>query len=112
MFRELMQNAVLPPDRLAALQAERAIVHARFAMEHTVFYRERYRDAGFKLGDLADPAAFEEVPIIDKDDLRAHAETFRSDEATEANTKVSSTGGSTGEPLRLLRDLRTPTRTL
>ena len=112
MYRELTRQAVLPREALAALQAERALAHARFAMEHSPFYRERYRDAGFTLQDLCDPSVFTDLPIISKADVREHSDLFRSDEATPSNSKVSSTGGSTGEPLRLLRDLRTPTRTL
>jgi len=112
MYRKLVAAERLPPEDLETLQASRAIAHARFAFENTSYYRDRYSDAGFTLDDLRDPAAFTELPIIDKSEVRAHFEDFRSSEATEANSKISATGGSTGQPLRLLRDLRTPTRTI
>jgi phenylacetate-CoA ligase len=112
MYDQLMRDAVLEPDELEKLQARRAIDHARFAMQHTEFYRTRYSDAGFTLKDLEDPAAFSELPMVTKADVRDDPDRFRSSEATAANSKVSATGGSTGQPLHLLRDLRTPTRTL
>jgi phenylacetate-CoA ligase len=112
MYRQLLADERLPPHELDALQSARAIAHARFAMENTAFYRDRYSAAGFTVDDLRDPAAFAELPIIDKTDVRENFDGFRSAEANEANSKVSATGGSTGEPLRLLRDLRTPTRTI
>lgn len=112
MYRNLVRDQSLEPDKSAELQAERAIAQARFAMANTEFYRERYSSAGFTLKDLDDPAAFTELPIVEKADVRDNSNLFRSSEATDRNSKVSVTGGSTGEPLRLLRDLRTPTRTL
>lgn len=112
MFRQLLREQRLAPDEITAVQADRAIRQARFAMENTSFYRERYRDAGFTLSDLDDPAAFPDLPIVEKADVREHFAEFRSTEATDRNSRVSTTGGSTGEPLKILRDLRTPTRTL
>ncbi|MEO6944861.1 MAG: hypothetical protein ABI053_09140 [Lacisediminihabitans sp.] len=112
MFRQLMRDQFLDPDDLERLQAERAIRHARFAMQHTRFYRDRYTAAGFTLADLDDPAAFSELPIIEKSEVRNDPAAFRSSEATDRNSKATVTGGSTGEPLRLLRDLRTPTRAI
>ncbi len=112
MYLELLRDERLEPGRLAAIQTERALRQARFAMEHTHFYRETYRDAGFSLEDLRDPAAFEKLPVVSKSDVRERFEDFRSTEATERNSRISTTGGSTGEPLKILRDMRTPTRTL
>lgn len=112
MYRELMRDQNLPFEQLDSLQNERAIAHARFAMQNTKFYRDAYSAAGFTLDDLRDPAAFSSLPIVNKSDIRDHFEEFRSTEATAKNSKISTTGGSTGEPLRLLRDLRTPTRTI
>jgi phenylacetate-CoA ligase len=112
LYRQLKAAERLDPEALAALQDERALSHARFAMEHTRFYRERYSDAGFTLKDLQDPAAFFELPIIEKADVREHAGLFRSTEATERNSGRSTTGGSTGEPLQLLQDRRFGARAL
>ncbi|MGN7797581.1 phenylacetate--CoA ligase family protein [Leifsonia sp. 22587] len=112
MYERLLHDQRLEPEELAALQARRAIDHARFAYENTRFYRDLYTDAGITADDLRDPAAFTSLPIVQKSDVRAHFDDIRSTEATAENSVVSTSGGSTGEPLKLLRDLRTPTRTI
>lgn len=111
-FRAAVGNERLDPDDLARLQAQRAIDHARFAMQNSPFYRDRYRDAGFTLDDLRDPAAFSELPIIEKSDVRENPEAFRSSEANEKTARPAGTGGSTSEPLKLLHDRRFPVRVL
>ncbi len=111
-YREFLANDHLPTHELQRLQDERSITHARFAMEHSRFYADLYRSAGFRPDDLDDPAAFEELPTVTKADVREHFDDFATDEATDRNTATNVTGGSTGEPLRLLRDVRVPARAL
>ena len=111
-FRKAVANETLDPDDLEKLQAQRAIDHARFAMESSAFYRERYSDAGFTLDDLKDPAAFESLPIIEKADVRENSELFKTAEATEQNARPAGTGGSTSAPLKLFHDRRFPVRVL
>ncbi|WP_343899870.1 phenylacetate--CoA ligase family protein [Arthrobacter rhombi] len=102
----------LPAEQLAKVTADASTRQARFAMTNTEFYRDFYRDAGFTLKDLDDPAAFTELPIVEKHHVRQHREMFVSTEKTDRNSVESRTGGSTGEPLRILRDLRFPARVL
>lgn len=112
MYHDLIRSQTLPHDDLNALQLSRSLEQARFAMEHTTFYRDLYSAAGITLNDLSDPEIFTKLPIVNKSDVRDNFDSFRSSEATSRNSIISTTGGSTGEPLRILRDLRTPTRTL
>lgn len=110
--RQLERDERRDVEALVELSERRSIEHARFAMEHTKFYRDRYSAAGFTSDDLRDPAAFESLPIIEKAEVRAAGADFQSDEVSGRNTAVSTTGGSTGQPLRLLRDRRFPARAL
>lgn len=109
---EFLANDRASSADLERLGAERAIAHARFAFEHSPFYREYYADHGIKLSDLADPAAFGALPLVDKALLRDNIERIKSDEWTPSNSAVSKTGGSTGFPLHIHRDLRFPARAL
>ena len=111
-FRALVRDERLEPDALQALVDRRAAQTARFAMDSTTFYRERYRDAGFTPEDLRDPAAFRELPIVEKSDVRERFDDFVTPQATARTSARSKTGGSTGEPLSILRDLRVPHRAL
>ncbi|NYD68407.1 phenylacetate--CoA ligase family protein [Agromyces atrinae] len=110
--REFRRNDHLDPAELESLRASRAIAHARFAMQNSPFYRDFYGDAGFSLDDLRDPAAFTALPLLDKETVRANFDTIRTPEATPESSAQSATGGSTGQPLRILRDLRFPARAI
>ena len=112
LLGELVRAERLDPEEIAALQQRRAIDHARFAMSSTAFYRDRYSAAGFTLDDLRDPAAFSQLPIVEKSDVRENASLFHTPEAGPRTSRVSGTGGSTSEPLKLLHDRRFPGRVL
>lgn len=102
----------LDPARLRSLSAARAAAHAQFAMEHSAFYRDYYGSHGFSVRDLMDPAAFSELPFLDKQLVREHFDRIASDESTARSARRSTTGGSTGLPLHILRDVRFPARVL
>jgi phenylacetate-CoA ligase len=111
-LRALAQNERLDAERLRALQQARAADIVRFAVAHTAYYRERYARAGIEPRDLADPQAFQSLPVLERADVRENHERMRSSEATPANVQRAVTGGTTGEPLRVLRDNRANHRTL
>ena len=99
-------------EELAALSARRAAAHAKFAMMHSPFYRDYYSSHGFTVNDLEDPSAFGELPFLDKQLVRDHFDHIPSDESTDRSSRRSRTGGSTGLPLHVLRDVRFPARAL
>src|SRR5688572_11373672 len=111
-LRALARNERLDPEALLALQRKRAAEIVRFAMEHTAYYRDRYANAGIAPRDLGDPKVFESLPVLERDEVRANRERIQSDEATPANVQRAVTGGTTGEPLRVLRDERANHRVL
>jgi phenylacetate-CoA ligase len=104
--RRAAADEVAPLEELLERQRRAAAAHARYAMANSPFYRQLYSDAGFTLDDLRDPAAFASLPVVEKDDVRAHFEEFRTPDAVPRNTVTSRTGGSTGEPLTFLGDAR------
>lgn len=111
-YRAFLAADRLSPERVEALSLRRAAAHARFAMERSPFYRDLYRDHGFRPEDLTDPAAFAALPIVDKPMLREHGSRIRTDEWSARTASTSKTGGSTGLPLHIERDLRFPARAL
>jgi phenylacetate-CoA ligase len=111
-LRELARNERLAPEPLRALQQARAAEIVRFAMASTEYYRERYASAGVASRDLADPQAFQSLPVLERADVRENFERIRSTEGTPSNVQHAVTGGSTGEPLKVLRDARANHRTL
>ncbi len=111
-YREFLAMDALDPAAIAEVSARRSAEHAQFAFGHSPFYRELYSSHGFSADDLRDPAAFSALPIVDKAMLRENFDSIRTDEADDRTSVVSKTGGSTGLPLHLLRDLRFPARAL
>jgi phenylacetate-CoA ligase len=111
-LREMAQSERLDPERLRALEHARAAEIVRFAMANSAYYRERYAGTGLGPRDLADPEAFYELPVLERADLKANLERIRSSEATPSNIEWTATGGSTGEPMRVMRDKRMNSRTL
>lgn len=111
-LRALARDERLDPERLAALQHARAAEIVRFAMSHSEFYRERYVRAGIRERDLSDPDVFRSLPVLERADIEEHFERIRTDEATPESSQPEVTGGTTNEPLRILRDARAQHRTL
>lgn len=100
------------PGLLEERSRRAAAAMARFAIDRSPFYRDYYTGHGFRPTDLDDPDAFDALPLVDKQMLREHHDAVRTDEATPRTSAVSATGGSTGLPLHVLRDLRFPARAL
>ena len=106
----MQRNECLDAEALAALQRERAARLVEFSIEHSPFYRERFR--GLDPRELLRPEAFQSLPVLERSDLRLHREAIRTDEAITPNVQHAVTGGTTGEPLRVMRDERANHRTL
>jgi phenylacetate-CoA ligase len=106
ILRRLVANESMSGPEILALQRRRASAHAKYAMENTTFYRDYYSGAGFRPADLDDPESFDELPIVEKHHVRDNFEAFKTPEATKRRSVVSMTGGSTGQPLHILRDRR------
>ena len=106
-FADIMANLEKSSGQLAAEQevARQRIV--RHAMAHTVFYREKYTDAGFGLSDIGRQGWFEKLPIVTKNDLRERFADFVDTDRRQF-LAVSTTGGSTGVPTKTGYDRRIP----
>lgn len=102
----------LDPELLAARQVRRSLEVAKHAFLTTRFYRERYGDAGITARDLDEPATFEHLPFLDKRDVREAADALLDGTARPRRLLPSTTGGSTGEPLKVYHDRDVPTASL
>lgn len=83
---------------------------ARFAAARSPWYRERI--GPLLSEDLADPAVFERIPVLEKEDLRDHYDEILARDSGVRRTMVARTGGSTGLPLKVLKDFSVRPATL
>lgn len=102
----------LSDDAIVSFQEQQCLEIARHAFETTDFYAEFYRSHGFSRDDLFDPEVFSELPVLTKEHLREEGAKFRSSTAEGKRFLPSSTGGSTGQPLKLYHDAAAPTAAL
>lgn len=109
-LEELRAADRMDPDALGALRRQRSIESARFAYNNSPFYRDHYRDHGISAADLADPDAFEALPVVTKQHLRDNFDRIKTAEATRRTSRMNISSGSTGHPLRLLGDRRAAVR--
>lgn len=98
----------LSADELQALNWSRRQAIFRHAIAASPFYRRKYAAAGLDAGSLRLPEDWASVPPLEKAELRASFAELRADGVRDRDTALSTTGGSTGEPVRVLFDRRVP----
>ena len=64
----------MDPEQRDAAVLERLREVIGYAHEHSPFYRRKYDDAGLRAGDITSFEAFEQVPVVTKQELRASQE--------------------------------------
>jgi phenylacetate-CoA ligase len=108
MYRELLANQSLPPERLHELTEKRAADMAGYAYDNSEFYRELYTAAGLTRADLRDPGAFASLPIIDRSVMKGNYDRIKSASVDDRHARLALTSGSTGQPMRTWNDARVP----
>lgn len=105
---ELLANERMPREQLAQLQATRAASIARFAATNTAYYARAFAQHGVELSRLEDPENWQRIPVVERAMVKDHRHEFESTESNRRTARDSTTGGSSGEPLRLQQDARVP----
>jgi phenylacetate-CoA ligase len=83
--------------RLRALQLARLKELLAHAEKQVPYYRELFRDIGFRAGDINSLADLARLPFLDKSKIRAGSDALKADNAR--GLARFNTGGSSGEPL-------------
>ena len=106
-FDEISKNEKLSVEELMMQQEIARQKLVRSAMTTSVFYRKHYGSVGFEFGDIGKDGWFETLPIVTKQHIREHFEQII-DPANKQFLRISTTGGSTGEPTKTGYDGRIP----
>jgi len=102
-YKELEESQWLSPEEIQQRQWESVIQLMKHCYENVSYYQNQFKRVGLTPEDIKDYGDFARLPVISKEEIRAHQEEMI---ATNYRNRVifKSTGGSTGVPLQLAHD--------
>ena len=103
-LRKLREWQYWEPERVTRHQRGRLDDLLQHAYENVPFHRRRFEEAGIVDGGRVDVARFRDLPVLDKIDVRNHFEELKSADLDDRNWYKDSSGGSTGNPVDVLKD--------
>lgn len=98
-LREYEANQWRSRDEIADLRWQKLARLLRYCYAEVPYYRRCWDALGIAPDDIRDEADFARLPVLTKDDIRAHADDLVA-RGWRGRLTYKATGGSTGEPLR------------
>jgi len=107
-FRDLLAKAEwFSESELTAYQDDRLCATVKHAYETVPFYRRRFDECKLKPSDIRGQADLPKIPLLTRDDVRAHFDELRSRDVDRNAMKTGHTSGTTGTPLTVGYDANT-----
>lgn len=103
-FVELKQTQYRSAEEIAALNWEKRRRLLVYAFQTIPFYQARFQALGLKESDFAEPGVWSSIPILTRKDVAGHFDGLRAPQWPERDCYLSTTGGTTGQPLKVLHD--------
>lgn len=91
-------------QQLIAFQEARLRLVITNAYNHVPYYRTVMNRLGLEPADISTLADLRKLPILEKSDVRTHAEDLKSRDLVNRHCTVGRTSGTTGSPLAVLWD--------
>jgi len=101
-YREI--SNITDPNALHAFIEQRLNDLLLHAYQHTQYYHRIFDQIGIIQGDHADLSRIHEIPLLTKENIRKYHKELISDDFKNRGWYYNSSGGSTGEPVRLIQD--------
>ncbi|MDP1946755.1 MAG: hypothetical protein Q8L77_04565 [Nitrospirota bacterium] len=99
-FRDLLAKSEwFSRSELDAYQDERLRATVKHAYETVPFYRRRFDECKLKPSDIRGQGDLPKVPLLTRDDVRAHFDDLRSRSVSRGSMRTGHTSGTTGTPL-------------
>lgn len=106
-YRLFKKAEAFTPEELYDYQYEKLKSILDYAMKHVPYYRKRFHECGFEIGDFKSIDDLKGLPYLTKDILRSTpSEDFLSDESPKLGIVYVKTSGSTGVPLSFACDIK------
>ncbi len=104
-LKELEEWQWASPEELQDFRFQKLKALLVHAWKNTVFYRQRFQEAGFNPEDIGSIEEIKDLPFLSKAEIRGNLESMAWKEAPGGLTRYN-TGGSSGEPLVFYFDRR------
>ena len=101
----LEQSQGWPRSRLEDLRNEKLRTLVARLYEVSPHYRHMMDEHGVRPGEVRDVGDLGRLPIMTKGVIREHAAALRARDLPDDKVEVGITGGTTGAPMRVVRDL-------
>lgn len=100
-YRKAIRHQYLSEDELSELAWKKTLDLLNYAYLNVSWYNQRFNCIGLNPKDITKPEHFKQVPILTRKELAGNYELFISKQANPGSLKISTTGGSTGTPLKI-----------
>ncbi len=100
-FKEALRNQYLSIDELEHLNWERTKNLLLYAYDKVPYYRNLFDKIDLHPRDIIHPDNYEQVPVLRRIDLQKNFDDLISVDAKPRDLRLSTTGGSTGEPVKV-----------
>jgi phenylacetate-CoA ligase len=100
-YAQVMRDQYLDPENLEQLNWKRTQALLDYAYRKVPYYRKRFTAMGLHPNDIKTQAHYCQVPLLTRDDLQQNFADMVSEDARARDLQLSTTGGSTGEPVKV-----------
>ena len=108
----IQKNDSLSINEIEKLNWKKRKDIVEFAYNNIPFYKKFYDENNFKPKDLIQKMDWNKVPVLTKNKIKNNFDSLKNPKLKQKYFRLSSTGGSTGEPTKILFDNRVPLETI
>ena len=105
-YAEVMAHDAWSAEQIRDFNFKRRLNLLAFAYEHCPYYTKLYKEAGLEPGDVKSEDDWVKIPMLTRDALRFCYESLKADNLIPGTYQMFTTGGSSGEPSKILKDQR------
>ena len=111
-YKIAMEHDAWSPEQVHDFNFDRRLKLLKFAYEESPYYHKLYADAGLEPGDVKTEADWDRLPILTREALRFNFDEIKVRNLIPGTYQLFTTGGSSGEPSKVLKDQRFATKAL
>lgn len=104
MFQKTLKNQFLDADELAEVSWKKTTDTIHSAYENVPWYRKKFDEKGLHPDNIVSEEDFQLIPVLSRTELIQNFSEFISQRTNSEKLKISTTGGSTGTPLKIGMD--------